>query len=130
MPSTEPAQDPVKPRRTKPAGLSVEGVYLGEKLDDLADEVRALREKAPSPKLLVGAALVLVGMFYASQLYIVGLIATSRGVDVAPAAESAKKVVGAGAAAGSVVAEPAPPYPAPLEEPPAPAPAAPGASEE
>jgi hypothetical protein len=110
MPGTDNTEER-SPRRRLAANLSDDTRYLGEKLEDLAGEVKALRkehredirslrDKAPSPKLLISTAVGLVtlvmGMFFASQMYLVGLIATSRGVDVAPAAGAATEVIRAG----------------------------------
>lgn len=128
MPGLEQAPNR-PPRKPKPTGLSVGEVYLGEKLDDLGDEVRALREKAPSPKMLLTAGIVLVGMFFASQVYMVSLIAESRGVDTSAAAGATKVVVGAGSdAAKAAVLEDAPLPPVPVE--PAAAPEAPPVKDE
>lgn len=96
MPGTEEVDvtATARPRRA-PAGLSPGESLIAEKLDDLVDEVRALREKAPSPKLLIAAGLALLTLQAAETVYLVGLIAESRGVDTSRAAQATTVVVGA-----------------------------------
>jgi hypothetical protein len=105
MPGTSDNSEEAAPRRRR--GISDDAAYLGDKLEDLASEVkalrkehrediRALRDKAPSAKLLLGTITLIAVLVMASQVYLVGLIATSRGVDVAPAAGAATEVIRAG----------------------------------
>jgi hypothetical protein len=99
MPALDNTADPAprRPRaKTPPAGLSADTLYLGEKLEAVEERIASLERKAPSPQMLISAAVLLVVLFGASQVYMVGLIATSRGVDVAPAASATTDVVRAG----------------------------------
>jgi hypothetical protein len=99
VPSTDNAADPAprRPRaKTPPAGLSADTLYLGEKLEAVEERIASLERKAPSPQMIIGALLTVLGMVFAGQVYMVSLIATSRGVDVAPAASATTDVVRAG----------------------------------
>lgn len=115
------------PRR-RPAGITPGESMMGDKLDDLTAEVRALREKAPSPTLLLGAALGFFGMMFASQVYLISGLLATRGVDLGAAAGATSEVVHAGASAApstttTTTTETVSPFPAPppVATPPAPA---------
>jgi hypothetical protein len=99
MPALDNTADPAprRPRaKTPPAGLSADTLYLGEKLEAVEERIASLERKAPSPQMIIGALLTVLGMVFAGQVYMVSLIATSRGVDVAPAASATSDVVRAG----------------------------------
>ena len=108
MPAAENTGDHTpRARKTRPIGLTLGEAYIGERLDDVVDELRALREKAPSPKLLIsgllGGVMIVFGIQAATTLFLSSGLLQTRGVDVTIAAEATKKVVAAGAEAGSPV---------------------------
>jgi hypothetical protein len=98
MPAVDEHTDAPARRRPKaaPQGLSIDTLYLGEKLDAVEERVASLEAKAPSAKLLMGFITLIAVLFFTSQVYMVSLIATSRGVDVAPAAAASSEVIRAG----------------------------------
>lgn len=95
------AEEQPRRRRSPPAGLSADTLYLGEKLDAVEERVARLEAKAPSPKMLIAGALSAVllvfGIQAATTVYLISGLLATRGVDVTEAADATKKVVGAGA---------------------------------
>ena len=90
----DPQEVPVaraqKPRR--PPGLSAAEAAVVDALDDVREELRLLREMSVSPKQFLAACVLAALMFFASQVYMVSLIAESRGVDSGRAANATKTV--------------------------------------
>jgi hypothetical protein len=88
-------ESPSSSTRRRPSGISVGEAALLDKMDDLVAEMRLMREKVPSQKVLLGAVMFVFVMMFASQVYMVSLLAESRGVDTGAAASATKVVLDA-----------------------------------
>lgn len=104
MSSAEAAEETPKTRRPRPQGMSQGEAAIVDAIDDLREEVRALRAQAPTGRQLILAVLVVAGMFFANQVYLTSGLLATRGVDLGDAADATKKVVGA--ASDAVPTEP------------------------
>jgi hypothetical protein len=103
MPAVETNHADAPRRKPRPPGLSAGESLLADKLDDVVEEVRALREKAPSPRLLIGAILFFFSMQSATTVYVISALISTRGVDMGAAADATRTVVTAGASAPATV---------------------------